>query len=138
MSSQSRSDVRELIPEFFFLFDFLENNDGLNLGDSSRLSGLLYAVADSINRTGERQEDGTNIDTVKLPPWAHGNPRLFIERHREALESDYVSQHLHKWIDLIFGFRQTGSEAVDAVNVFHHLSYEGAIGTSSAGSAAEL
>lgn len=41
-----------------------------------------------------------------------------------------MSQHLGEWIDLIFGFRQTGEPAVDSCNVFHHLSYEGAVGSS--------
>lgn len=36
-----------------------------------------------------------------------------------------MSQHLHQWIDLIFGYKQLGSASVDAVNVFHHLFYEG-------------
>ena len=43
------------------------------------------------------------------------------------MESDYVSAHLHDWINLIFGFKQQGPEAVEAVNVFHHLTYEGAV-----------
>ena len=46
----------------------------------------------------------------------------------QALESDYVSSHLHEWIDLIFGFKQKGEEALKAHNVFHHLFYEGTVG----------
>ena len=40
----------------------------------------------------------------------------FLQKHRTALESQYVSEHLHEWIDLVFGFRQRGSEAIAAHN----------------------
>jgi hypothetical protein len=63
---------------------------------------------------------------VTLPKWAK-NPEHFIYVHRRALESDYVSEHLHEWIDLIFGYKQQGVEAEKALNVFMYCSYEGAI-----------
>lgn len=43
---------------------------------------------------------------------------------RAALESDYVSSHINRWIDLIFGFKQTGTNAVAADNLFYHMTYD--------------
>ncbi|KAH8886705.1 beach-domain-containing protein [Thozetella sp. PMI_491] len=105
-SKDNGSDVRELIPEFFYLPEFLTNMNGYNFGT--------------------RQGDGGVVNDVELPPWAKGDPKIFIAKHREALESPYVSQKLHKWIDLVFGFKQTGEAAVENLNVFHPLSYKGA------------
>ncbi|ODV71734.1 Bph1p [Cyberlindnera jadinii NRRL Y-1542] len=105
-SSDNTTDVRELTPEFFFLPEFLTNINGYDFGCL---------------------QDGTPVNDVVLPKWAKGDPKIFIERNREALESPYVSAHLHEWIDLIFGFKQTGPKAVEAINVFNHLSYQGGI-----------
>lgn len=59
------------------------------------------------------------MNDVKLPPWCDGSARLFTFIHRQALESEIVRKQLHQWIDLIFGFKQKGKAAVEAVNVFH-------------------
>jgi hypothetical protein len=40
---------------------------------------------------------GEEIDAVGLPPWAKGDPHRFISLHRQALESEHVSNHLHEW-----------------------------------------
>eukprot|EP00094_Tigriopus_californicus_P005213 TCALIF_05026-PB protein Name:"Similar to WDFY3 WD repeat and FYVE domain-containing protein 3 (Homo sapiens)" AED:0.04 eAED:0.04 QI:7/0.93/0.68/1/1/1/16/134/3650 len=103
-SKNNMADLRELIPEFFYLPGFLENANNFDLG---------------------QKQNGEKLKHVVLPPWAKDSPAEFIRVHREALESDYVSAHLHEWIDLIFGYKQQGQPAIEAVNVFHHLFYEG-------------
>ncbi|KAK2038218.1 beige/BEACH domain-containing protein [Colletotrichum somersetense] len=105
-SCENKADIRELIPEFFCLPEFLTNINQYNFGN--------------------RESTGAKVNNVVLPPWAKGDPKIFIAKHREALESPYVSQNLHNWIDLVFGFKQRGDAAVDSLNVFHHLSYRGA------------
>ncbi|XP_011054392.1 PREDICTED: neurobeachin isoform X3 [Acromyrmex echinatior] len=99
------SDVKELIPEFFFLPEMLVNSNRYRLG---------------------RQEDGSSVGDVELPPWA-SSPEEFIRINRMALESEFVSCQLHQWIDLIFGYKQKGPEAVRATNVFYYLTYEGTV-----------
>jgi len=66
-----------------------------------------------------KRQSGKQVWDVTLPPWCMNDPRLFILVHRQALESAYVTQHIAAWIDLVFGFKQTGKAAVDAINVFH-------------------
>lgn len=36
-----------------------------------------------------------------------------------------MSTHLHEWIDLIFGYKQRGPAAEEALNVFYYCTYEG-------------
>ncbi|KAG9440194.1 hypothetical protein H6P81_020359 [Aristolochia fimbriata] len=100
------SDVKELIPEFFYMPEFLVNSNSYHLGV---------------------KQDGDPLGDVTLPPWAKGSPEEFIHKNREALESEFVSSNLHHWIDLIFGYKQRGKPAVEAANVFYYLTYEGAV-----------
>ena len=102
-STAGLSDVKELIPEFYTLPAFLSNDARWDLGEKQR---------------------GGWVDDVTLPPWAQGDPALFVRRMREALESDHVGEHLHSWIDLVFGVKQKGKAAVKAQNVFYYLTYE--------------
>lgn len=97
------SDVKELIPEFFCFPDFLENSSRFDLG---------------------RLQNGQQVDDVILPRWAKTSDE-FVYKHRLALESEIVSQNLHNWIDLIFGYKQRGHAAEEALNVFSYYTYEG-------------
>ena len=53
---------------------------------------------------------------IELPEWCP-EPESFIQWHRSMLESDYVSNHLHLWINLNFGYQLSGQAAVEAKNV---------------------
>lgn len=103
-SYESMTDVKELIPEFFYLPDFLVNREGFDFGV---------------------RQNGDRVNHVNLPPWARNDPRLFILIHRQALESDQVSQTICHWIDLVFGYKQKGKASVQAINVFHPATYFG-------------
>ncbi|XP_077926586.1 neurobeachin isoform X3 [Halichoerus grypus] len=104
-SQRDTSDVKELIPEFYYLPEMFVNSNGYNLGV---------------------REDEVVVNDVGLPPWAK-KPEDFVRINRMALESEFVSCQLHQWIDLIFGYKQRGPEAVRALNVFHYLTYEGSV-----------
>ncbi|KAJ3447665.1 beige/beach-related [Anaeramoeba flamelloides] len=97
------TSVSELVPEFYYLPEFLSNVNNLDLG---------------------KKQNGETVDNVILPPWSNNSPHEFIRIMREALECDYVSEHLNEWIDLIFGYKQKGVEAEKAGNVFNYLTYE--------------
>ncbi|KAG7401354.1 hypothetical protein PHYBOEH_001770 [Phytophthora boehmeriae] len=99
------TDLKELIPEFFDCSvpaeSWLRNSKHLDLGTTQNFD---------------------RVDDVELPPWAHGDATEFVRKNRAALESDYVSDRLHHWIDLIFGYKQRGEEAIKANNLDFALS----------------
>uniref|UniRef100_A0A182N1I2 Neurobeachin n=1 Tax=Anopheles dirus TaxID=7168 RepID=A0A182N1I2_9DIPT len=99
------SDVKELIPEWYFLPEMFYNASEYRFG---------------------QRDDGSTVCDVELPPWAK-TPEEFVRINRMALESEFVSCQLHQWIDLIFGYKQRGPEAMRATNVFYYLTYEGSV-----------
>jgi hypothetical protein len=106
----SAAEVKELTPEWYCNPAFLRNTNKFKLGTS---------------------QDGDVLGDVVLPPWAKESPEKFVEVMRAALESDVCTRMLPGWIDLIFGRKQQGSEAIKANNVFFYLTYYGSVDVAS-------
>ena len=60
------SDVKELIPEFFYLPEMFINMNKFDLG---------------------QLHNGEIINDIVLPPWS-SSPEEFVYKHRQALESE--------------------------------------------------
>jgi len=91
----NQASLKELIPEFYEENpDFLINALDLDLGITSK---------------------NEKISNVKLPGWATDSIG-FLKKMREALESPFVSNNLHNWIDLVFGHKQKGPKSIEANN----------------------
>ena len=102
-STRTSGDYKELTPEMCYLPELLLNINQLPLG---------------------RCQADHSVNHVELPPWAGDSPYRFVALCRAALEAPKVSEMLNCWIDLIFGYQQTGEAAKSALNVFLDSTYE--------------
>ena len=100
-SLSQKTDVRELIPEFFYLPELFLNINNLNMGTL---------------------ENGQKVNDITVP--CHNNPYEFVETMKTILESDEISNTIQNWIDLIFGSKSKGKEAENAKNLFTEESYQ--------------
>ena len=94
-ATTQKTDVRELIPEFYYLPEMFENINNLNIGIKN--------------------------SNVVLPLWAHNKTYKFVSKLRKVLESDKAQ--FNYWINLIFGSCQLGDKAIEACNLFSNSSY---------------
>ena len=101
-----KSDIRELIPECFYLPEIFYNYNKLNLGVLNTERGEKLC------------------EDVDIPKWAKGNGYIFIGKHKEILESAEISEKINEWFDIIFGSKQNGKEARNINNLFVRESYE--------------
>ena len=95
------TDVREIIPEFFYFPEIFLNINNLNMG---------------------KLDEKSIVNNVITP--CNGNPYTFISIMRNVLENENISYSINKWIDLIFGIKAKGKEAENAKNIFTEQSYQ--------------
>lgn len=124
-SKHNMADVKELIPEFFYLPEFLLNSNNFDLGKYREtlakarndwpfhfsefiISILVFCfVFFCLGLSGAKQ-NGTKLADVILPPWAKGDPREFIRVHREVRNKPNLAKGVSQW------------QWVDIWIVFHH------------------
>ena len=96
--TSEKSDLREIIPEFFTLPELFINLNDLNLGklknsnkddSTSKYIKEFYKLKD---------DDNILVNEVLLP--CKNNPYEFVFEYRKKLEK---AKDIHYWIDLIFG-----------------------------------
>ena len=102
-----KSDLRELIPEFFCFPEMFLNMNELNLGEINDEKGKPKLVGG-----------------VEMPAWANKSVYTFIEKHRELLESSEINEKINEWFNIIFGSKQKGKEAKRIGNLFIKQTYE--------------
>ena len=103
-STSQKGDVRELVPEFFYLPEMFLNINKLKLGTT---------------------EEGKEVNNVETP--CKNDPYTFVLTMKKVLEGENVSANLTNWIDLIFGYKAKGKEAENAKNVFKEMAYQESI-----------
>ncbi|KAL0241189.1 hypothetical protein GEMRC1_006424 [Eukaryota sp. GEM-RC1] len=97
------SDVKELVPELYSSPDVFFNNS-LVLGT---------------------RQDNIKVNHLELPSWCRSFGPLsgmsFCFFHRRMLDTS--ASLLPDWLDLIFGRKQSGPPAIEALNTFYYVAY---------------
>ena len=65
-SERNMADIKELIPEFFYLSEMFENSNNFDFGV---------------------KQSGVQLNDVLLPTWAHSDPYEFVRLHKQVYPS---------------------------------------------------
>ena len=96
---ENYSDIKELIPEFYYFPEILRNRNGYKFD----------------------QSEVDPEETIEFPSWVFTKtPEEFVFRMRKCLECDYVTEVLPNWIDLTFGYKSEEKVAIDYDNLYHY------------------
>ena len=127
LSLSCQTDVKEIIPEFFYFPEFLENNNNFIL-----------------NYQKENEFDNVNIQENYINELFYNNDKkklliendflyenndnflkcfLYILNLKRIFESEIITKKINYWIDLIFGIYQKFDKANKIKNLFRPESY---------------
>ena len=100
---------QELIPNIFTLPELYINTNNFIFG---KIQGEI--IENAINR---------EVNDFVLPKWSGDDPRKFILVLKKLLESKKISENINYWIDLIFGYKMNGIEAIKSFNTYRKACY---------------
>jgi len=114
-----KTDLRELIPELFCFPEMFYNINNLNLGE----------LSENLDTETPQENNSDNIkrmivNDVEMPKWSNNDGYIFIQKHRELLESQEVSEKINEWFNIIFGSKQKGPAAKKINNLFLDQTYD--------------
>ncbi|GKT18952.1 hypothetical protein ADUPG1_011412, partial [Aduncisulcus paluster] len=124
-----KQSVGELVPEFFSLPEVFQ---GLNNVDFGLIEKEALRSEDDRDKSKKQSTSVTttkqlvSVSDVHLPSWSH-NTDEFISTMSNSLECDLSANNINNWVDLVFGCKQRGVEAVKAVNMYIQYLYAGAV-----------
>ena len=133
-----KCDIRECIPEFFYMPEMFKNINGLNLGKVQNSGKEFTTVSeqnlldkDKLNELYKNNENNNklftsfDVEDVFMPGWSDRSPEIFVYKIRRLFEGNKVN--INDWIDLIYGVYQFGKEAAEKLNIYMAYSYEGTV-----------
>ena len=127
-----KSDLREIIPEFFYLPEMFININNLNLGKLQDFQNYneIKIEENSLRRstlylTKKFYDNEIKVKNTFLPFWCKNNPYLFTSLYRSILEDENIE--INSWIDLYFGIYSNGIEAQNILNLYSRYCYQGSI-----------
>ena len=135
-SVSEKSDIREIIPEFFTIPELFLNINNLDLGKVEIQSEEITEKESENIKTKIKNNENViieldkktklkQVEDVELPTWCKNNPYLFAEKFRILFENNNLN--INPWIDITFGYMQRGQKAQDIGNVFSPYVYDGVI-----------
>ena len=109
--SHLEEKYQELIPSIYTLPELYINTNNFSFG--------------KVKRTEENIEKEIKrvVNDFELPQWTVGDPRKFILILKKVFENRKISQNLNYWIDLIFGYKMYGIEAIKSYNTYRKACY---------------
>ena len=84
----------------------------------------LYMKTNDFSKTINENYNKKELEDFNLPFWSKKDPRKFSLILKKIMENKNVNKNLNLWIDLIFGYKQQGQEAIKNYNVYREMCYE--------------